>query len=122
MSEFDEEFEKLGEPEVRRRFESKRGLHNTRWDAAKSWLALKESQRQLLVEIQSANREVREEKILRIAYEANRLALEANTIARNEAAAASRSARWAMYSAIIAATAVVFEARELIFSLIFGKS
>ncbi|MDZ4252048.1 MAG: hypothetical protein U1A72_05685 [Sulfuritalea sp.] len=120
MSEFDTEFELLGEPEVRRRMVSKQGLHVTRWAAAESWLALKESGRTLRAEDSDVSRSAREEETLAIAKDANRLASEANEIARREAAAAARAARYAMYAALIAATSAIIAAKAEILPLIFG--
>lgn len=100
MSEYDAEFEALGEPEVRRRLVAKQGLHVTRWPAAESWLALQESERVLRADDSSSKRDAREEETLAIAKEAN-------AIARSQSAAAWRAARYAMYAAIIATIAAV---------------
>lgn len=118
VSEYDLEFEDLGEPEVRRRLAAKQGLHVTRWSAAEAWLVLKESERVQRAENSSAKRDVRDDEALAIAREANSLARSATFAATAAAAAASEAnaiARTNRTVSVVAATIAAVAAIIAIF-------
>jgi len=105
-----EEFEKIGEHQVRLKLESAPpdGYFIAE---AKLWLDLKAKEQ---LELEDAARSSREIETLSIAKEAN-------SIARIAAASAARASRYAMYAAIIAATIMIVENHEKILSLIFNN-
>jgi hypothetical protein len=108
-----EEFEKLGEHEVRKRLANNvyGAPRNPNYLSAQAWLRSKERE----------SEEARNEEILSVAKEANAVAREANDLAlasntiaseakefaRLASISASKQARWAMWAAIIATVAII---------------
>jgi hypothetical protein len=108
-----EEFERLGEQEVRKRLANNvyGDPRNSNYLSAQAWLRSKERE----------SEEARNEEILSVAKEANAVAREANDLAlasnaiaseakefaRLASVSASKQARWAMWAAIIATVAAI---------------
>jgi len=104
-----EEFERIGEHEVRLKLES--APPDEYFIAeAKLWLDLKEEKQSKQEDTARSSREI----------ETLSIAKEANSIAREAATSAARASRYAMYSVIIATTIMIVNNHEKILSLIFN--
>lgn len=101
-----EEFEKLGEQEVRKRLASNvyGDPRNSNYISVQNWLRSKECERydRLSNESLSISR-----RALAAAEDANRLASDANRIASEALVIARKHERWAMYAIIIAIVAAI---------------
>lgn len=90
--------------------------HDSRnWIEASTWV---ESEKQRISNELDAKRDAREERMLSITSSALEIAKESAAASARAAFAAERQARWALYAAIIATTAIMVDANELIKELI----
>ena len=102
-----DEFESLGEHEIRLKLESSPSDEFFVAEA-KLWLEIKETER---AESETAARSAREIETLSIAKDAN-------SIARIAASSARRSSRYAMYAAIIAAVIMLVDNKDIIINFL----
>jgi len=122
-----EEFERLGEPEVRKRLANSvyGDPRNSNYLAAQAWLRSKERESEearsseIIFAVREANAVAREANDFArasndLACTSNSIALEAKEFARLTSVSASKQARWAMWAAIIATVAIIIAAMTYI--------